>query len=161
FDPQQMTNAFQAIRNSRSNSATFFSEHPFLSNRVAVVRTELRNLGGLPRNVRGDSPDFHSAQDRVQAENTGWPSVYDRDRDTGYRPDLPSSRMVLYQGRDIEFRYPDNWSVSEQGDSIDVAPDGGTVSGSIAWGMTIATFDPQSTNYFGRNSFTAPGSRVD
>src|SRR5262249_35485779 len=67
----------------------------------------------------------------------------------------------LYQGRDIEFRYPDNWSVSEQGDSIDVAPDGGTVSGSIAWGMTIATFDPQSTNYFGRNSFTAPGSRVD
>src|SRR5262249_34808479 len=82
FDPQQMTNAFQAIRNSRSNSASFFSEHPFLSNRVAVVRTELRNLGGLPRNVRGDSPDFHSAQDRVQAENTGWPSVYDRDRDT-------------------------------------------------------------------------------
>jgi beta-barrel assembly-enhancing protease len=161
FDPQQMTNAFQIIRNSRSNSTAFFNEHPYLSNVAAVVRTELRNIGGVPRNVRGDSPDFHSTQDRVQAENTGWPSVYDRYEDTGYTPAPPSSRMVLYRGQDIEFRYPDNWSVSDQGDSIDVAPDGGTVSGSLAWGMTIATFDPQGTNYFGRNSFTVPGSRVD
>jgi Zn-dependent protease with chaperone function len=159
FDPQQMTTAFQTIRNDSSHSTTFFSAHPYLSNLDAVVRTELRNLGGLPRNVRGDSPDFHSVKDRIQAENTGWPSIYDRD--TGYRPDPPSNRMVLYRGRDIEFRYPDNWFVSDRGDSIDIAPDNGRVSGSLAWGMTIATFDPRGTNYFGLNSFTAPGSRID
>jgi predicted Zn-dependent protease len=160
FDPQQMTNAFQAIRNNRSNSTAFFTDHPYMANSAAVVRTEVRNLGGLPRNLRGDSPDFYSMRDRVQAENTGWPSIYDRDGGNGDRPDLPSSRMTLYRGRDIEFRYPDNWFVSDGGDSISVAPDGGTVSGSLAWGMTIGTFDPQGS-YFGRNSFTVPGSRAD
>ena len=77
---------------------------------------------------------------------------------------MPSTRTVLYRGRDIEFRYPDNWRVSEEGDSISVAPDGGFVSGSMAWGMTIASFDPQGSRYFGSSSFAnpgAPGARVD
>jgi hypothetical protein len=69
---------------------------------------------------------------------------------------------VLYQGRDIEFRYPNNWRVSEEGDSISVAPDLGIVSGSLAYGMTIAMFDPRDSQYYGRNSFSTPGgSRVD
>ena len=69
--------------------------------------------------------------------------------------------MVAYQGRDIEFRYPDNWRVSEQGDTISVAPDNGFVSGSLAYGMTIARFQPTNDRFFGRNSFTVPGTRPD
>src|SRR5262249_42003544 len=131
-------------------------------NRVATVRTEVQKLGGLPRNMRGDSPDFHSVKDTLLAGNTnGWPSIYDRNRNIGSRPDLPSTRFVLYRGRDIEFQYPDNWRVSEDGDSISVAPDGGFVSGSMAYGMTIGSFDPQDTGYFGSRSFSNPGSRVD
>ena len=69
--------------------------------------------------------------------------------------------MVLFTGRDVEFRHPDNWVVSEEGNSIFVAPDGGFISGSLAYGMTIATFDPQDTRSFGRNSFSVPGAQAN
>src|SRR5207237_8321007 len=67
----------------------------------------------------------------------------------------------LYAGRSIEFRYPDNWRISEETDSITVAPYDGFVSGSLAYGMTIATFDAQDNRFFGRNSFVTPGTRPD
>jgi hypothetical protein len=163
FDPRQMTQFFQRIANNRSNDVTdFFDDHPNVSNQGAAVRTELRNLGALPRNLRGDSPDFHSARNRVSVASTNnWPPFLGRSRDTGNTPDRPSTRMVLYTGRDIEFRHPDNWFVSEEGNSISVAPDGGILSGSLAYGMTIATFDPRDSRYFGRNSFAIPGAQLN
>src|SRR5262249_18733584 len=130
---------------------------PAIPNRAANIRTELQKLGGLPRNVRGDSGDFHMIQDRLLAVNR---NIYDRNV-SGTRPDLPSTRMVLYGGRDIEFRYPDNWRITEDGDSILLAPDAGFVSGSLAYGMTIGTFDPQADRHFGQNSFAVPGGRTD
>ena len=48
--------------------------------------------------------------------------------------------MVSYRGRDIEFRYPDNWRVSEERDSIAIGPDNGFVSGSLAYGMLTGAF---------------------
>jgi len=164
FDPQQMTQMFQRISSDRSSrTADFFESHPDVSNRAVTVRTELRNLGPLPRNVRGDSPDFHSVKERHLAVNTNnWPSSISGGKRTNENTlETPSTRMALYRGRDIEFRYPDNWRVSEDSDSISIAPEAGFVSGSLAYGMTIATFDPQVGRYFGRNSFTSPGTRVD
>jgi len=167
FDPRTMTQFFQKISNDRSNNTTeFLNNHPDLANRAANVRREIQNIGPLPRTMRGDSPDFHSVQGRLLAANTNrWPSISDRNRTNGNRTngdrlDLPSSRLAYYQGRDISFRYPDNWRVSDQGDSISVAPDSGVVSGSLAYGMTIAVFDPQGSR-FGRNSFQNPVGRAD
>lgn len=164
FDPQQMAQFFADVVNDRSSrTADFMDAHPLPANQTAMVRTESRNIGALPRNLRGDSPDFHSVQDRVVASASNrdsWPSIYDRDDGvTGDVPDLPSTRTVVYRGRDLEFRYPNNWRVSEEGDAISVAPDGGIVSGSLAYGMTISTFEPQGR--FGRNSFSTPSSRAD
>jgi Zn-dependent protease with chaperone function len=144
FDPQQMTRMFQRL-----------TDHPPAANRVATVRTELRNLGGLRANLRGDSPDLHTAQDRLLAWNGNgndnrWPSRSDR-----------YGRNQTYRAGNIEFQYPDNWQVSGQGDSISIAPYNGFVNGSMAYGMTIATFDPQTNRYYGRNSFVSPGTRVD
>jgi hypothetical protein len=160
FDPANMTRFYQNLARDRSNrTADFFSAHPYLANHATVVRNELRTLGGLPRNVRGDSPDFHSVKDRLLASNNGnWPSISDRNR--GDRPDAPSTRMVWYRGRDVEFRHPDNWRVSEQGDSVSVAPDGGDVSGALAYGLQVSTFDPQGS-YFGRNSLFGQGTRAN
>jgi len=163
FDPRQMTQFYQTLANGRSNrTSDFFNNHPNIANRAAVVNGELQNLGGLPRNIRGDSADFHSVKDKYLAVNTNtnpWPSTTDRRNPN--RVDLPSNRMLTYRAWDIEFRYPDNWRISDQGDSILVAPDRGFVSGSLAYGMTIATFEPQSTRYFPRNSFAVPGVRPD
>jgi Zn-dependent protease with chaperone function len=159
FDAQQLTRVFQSLSNNRSGQTDFLNSHPFLSNQAAVVRTELRNLGAPPRNPRGDSPDFHSVKDRLLAVNNN-NRPPNANRGVGGR-NLPSSRMVLYSGRDIEFRYPDNWRVSDDGDSITIAPDDGFVSGLLAYGMTISSFDPQGSRYFGRNSFATPGTRAD
>jgi hypothetical protein len=155
FDPRQMSNLFQALQDDRSNRPSgFFINHPEVTNRAAAVRGELQNLGGVPRNPRGDSPDFHSVKDRYlvsdNVNNAGAGGVFGT-------PDQPSSRMTTYQGRDIEFRYPENWRVSEDGDSISIAPDRGFVNGSMAYGMTISIFQPQD-QYYGRNSFQS-GSR--
>jgi hypothetical protein len=70
--------------------------------------------------------------------------------------------MTMYRGRDIEFRYPENWRVSEDADTISVAPDRGFVNGSMAYGMTIDIFQPQDRYYGGRNSFqTGPRSSAN
>jgi len=163
FDPRVLTQMFQRITNDRSNrTSEFLSDHPDISNRALAVRTELRNIGPLPRNLRGDSPDFHTIQEHLLASNYN-DRPYNRDRDRGEynSPDFPSSRTLLYRGRNIEFHYPDNWRVSDQGDSISIAPEGGFATGSLAYGMTIATFDARGGRFYPRNSFTNPGSRVD
>jgi hypothetical protein len=158
-----MTQVFQTM--NRSNGAEFFTAHPFLTNHAAIVRNELRNIGALPATFRGDSPDFQSVKNRLSAMNTnGWPAISDRNRNGvgGDRPELPSTRMVLYSGRDIEFRYPDNWRVSEGNDSISVGPDEGFVSGSLAYGIEIGTFDPRNSNSFRRDLFsTNPGAQAN
>src|SRR5262249_42468823 len=120
------------------------------ANLGAVVRTEVQNVGGLPRNLRGDSSDFHSVKDNLLAyAPNNWPSS------------TPSDRFVTYRGRYVEFHYPENWQVSENGDSISVIPDNGFASGSLAHGMTISVFEPRNDRYYGRNSFVAPGTRPD
>lgn len=155
FDPRQMTQFFQRIGNERSNlTEAFFKGHPNLPNRVARVRAEMQNMGGLPRKLRGDSPDFHSVKERLMAANMA--PVIDADRNVGSTPDLPSSRMLTYRGNDFQFRYPENWQVYEEGQALSVAPDGGIVSGSLAYGMRIATFEPQNTSYFGQKGLTTP-----
>jgi len=163
FDPQTMNQFFQRISSDHSNrTSDFFTAHPDLNNRAATVRTETRNIGPLPRNLRGDSPDFHSVKDRLASLDTNsWPGISDRNQSTANRPDVPSSRTILFSGRDMEFRYPENWRVSDFGDSITVSPDGGYVSSSLAYGMTIATYEPQNRGYSGRNSFSTQGSRTN
>ena len=50
--------------------------------------------------------------------------------------------MVTYNGQDIQFRYPENWKQYGQGNAMTLAPDGGIVNGALAYGMMIATFEP-------------------
>jgi len=142
FDPRQMTAAFTG----------FFKNHTNTVNQAARVRREIQNLGGLRTNIRGDSPDLHTAQKRLGGQ-VGTSA-------SGSRTDLPSTRMVSYQGRDFSMRYPSNWRVSELDDVVTIAPTNGTRSGELIYGMRIATFEPRS-NFFGQNSFNVPGSTSD
>lgn len=141
FDPQQMTSAFTG----------FFNNHANTANQAARVRREVQNMGGLRRNLRVDSPDLHTAQNRLGGQLGTSASAS--------RPtDLPSARMVSYQGRDFSMRYPSNWRVSERNDVVTIAPSNGNTSDELIYGMRIATFEPQNS-FFRRNSFNAPDSR--
>lgn len=158
FDPRQMAVAFQRLDNEPANlTADFFSSHPRVTNRASRVRREIQNMGGLRSNLRGDSPDLHKTQERLRSE--GATPAISSNRTTRGALEPPSTRMVSYQGRDLDFRYPNNWRVSEEGNELTVAPDGGLVSGSLAYGMRIATFDPEDRGFFGQNSLNIPGSQ--
>src|SRR5262245_47398884 len=60
-------------------------------------------------------------------------------------PDLPVVQTLTYESPDIRFNYPANWLVRENEGSITLAPPGGILSGSLAYGMEIGTFVPWST----------------
>jgi hypothetical protein len=157
FDPRQMPQVFQKIANEPSSVIReFFATHPNPANRAARVRTEIQNMGGLPRNMRGDSGDFHSAQDHLLAVNGGGPKFSTDVHSTG---ELPSGRTLLYRARDLQFRYPENWNVDDQADGIYVMPEGGMVAGGLAYGMRIATFEPSSGGLFGRTPFAVPNTQ--
>jgi hypothetical protein len=160
FDPGQMPAFFQTLQKSKNLTSDFFTNHPGSANRVTRVRREIDNMGGLPRNLRGDSPDLHTVQNRLRGDTS---VTINRDRTGGSVggsvPELPSTRMLTYSGHDFDFRYPQNWRVSEERDVITVAPDDGLVSGDLAFGMRIATFEPQGSSLFGQTPLTAPGER--
>jgi len=157
FDPRQMPLFLQQLRNeNRSLSAEFFLNHPVVTNRVARVRRELQNMGGLRANLRGDSPDLHTAKKHLRGDVTT--SVVGRE-DINDDVASPSSRLANYRARDLDFRYPENWRVFEERGSISIAPDNGMVSGSLAYGMTISTFEPTGSGFFG-NQLAAPGSQA-
>jgi len=61
--------------------------------------------------------------------------------------DEPSTKTVLYRGRDIQLRHPENWSAVENGDFIYIAPADGFLDGSLVYGIMSATFDPQGGTF--------------
>ncbi len=152
FDPRQIPTAFQSLVDQRDDGARDFAyNHPTPPNRTAAIRRELQRLGPLPGSWRGDSAAFRTAQQNVRDEDGFGLARVDDDR-------LPadSSRWTAYQTADFEIRYPDNWRVDENGDSVILAPDGGIVSGELAYGMMLDNFRPESRNIFGRNDFSLP-----
>jgi hypothetical protein len=160
FDPRQMTRMFQNIvAEPQRMTADFFQNHPNLTNRAALVRTEMQNMGGLPSPLRGDSNDFHSVKNMLETMTTD-SDYYPSYPNTGNRPDWPSARLVNYRGSDLNLRYPDNWAVDEETEAVVLAPDGGYVDGSLAYGIRISSFQPRQTRYFGESGLVTPGDRA-
>ena len=149
YDPRAMVEFFEKIQaESKGRAVQFFSDHPNPENRISNVQREIERLGGMPANARRDSGDFQTVKTKLNgmpaprkgaapSAGTGRPS----DSRTG-RPDAPSGRMVTFNGQDLQFRYPDNWREYGQGSAMTLAPDGGIVNGSLAYGMMISTFEP-------------------
>lgn len=153
FDPRQMATAFQNLIDQRDSGARDFAfNHPTPPNRTAAIRRELQRLGPLPGSWRGDSAAFRNTQQSMRNEDSfGLATV-----DNVSRAEPPSRRMTTYRGVDFEIQYPDNWNVDESSPSIILAPNGGSVSGDLAYGMMINTFQYQTRNTFGRNDFALP-----
>src|SRR5262245_23149100 len=157
FDPRQMTRMFQnLVAASPRMTADFFQNHPNLTNRAALIRTEMQNMGGLPSPLRGDSNDFHTVKNMLETMTTD----SDYYPNTGNRPDFPSTRLLSYRGSDLNLRYPDNWAVDEEADAVVLAPDGGYVNGSLAYGMRISSFQPRQSRYYGESGLVTPGDRA-
>jgi beta-barrel assembly-enhancing protease len=147
YDPKAMVEFFEKIQaESKGRAVQFFSDHPNPENRISNVQREIQRLGGLPPNVHRDSPDFHT----IKTSLTGMPAPRKSagsgsnapTNNRNGRPDAPSGRTVNYSGQDIQFRYPENWRQYGQGSAITIAPDGGILNNSLAYGMMISIFEP-------------------
>jgi len=147
YDPKAMVEFFEKIQaESKGRAVQFFSDHPNPENRISNVQHEIQRLGGLPGNVRRDSPDFHTIKSNLTGmpaprKSAGGGTNAPTDNRNG-RPDAPSGRMATYNGQDIQFRYPENWRQYGQGSALTLAPDGGIISNSLAYGMMISAFEP-------------------
>ena len=149
YNPNAMVEFFEKIQaESKGRASEFFSDHPNPENRISHVQQEIVKLGGQPQRLRGDSGEFQSVKRDLLAmgapSNSGRRSAGNaRPGDTGTgTPAQPSSRLVTYNGRDMNFRHPDNWRSYGQGSVISLAPDGGIVNNNLAWGMMLETFEP-------------------
>jgi beta-barrel assembly-enhancing protease len=149
YDPKAMVEFFEKIQaESKGRSVQFFSDHPNPGNRISNVQHEIERLGGMPPNARQDGPDFQS----VKASLNGMAAPRKNGSTGGGRtpdnrsggPAAPSSRMISYNGQNIQFRYPDNWRPYGEGSATTIAPDGGIINGSLTYGMMISTFDPDN-----------------
>jgi predicted Zn-dependent protease len=151
YDPRSMVEFFEKIQaESKGRAVQFFSDHPNPENRISNVQHEIERLGGAPANARRDSGDFHTVKTSLAslpaprkgatpATSNGRPAD---NRNGNGTPAAPSGRMATYNGQDIQFRYPDNWKQYGQGNAMTIAPDGGIVNNALAYGMMIATFEP-------------------
>lgn len=160
FDPRQIPTAFQRLENDPDDSArAFLMNHPAQANRLASIRRELQRLGPMP-SWRGDSTAFRAAQDALRGETPfGLANRVDTDQP---KPAAASSRMSTYQGVGFEIRYPENWRIDDRNRGVMIAPDNGIVNGSLAYGMLMDTFTPDTrSNLFGRQSFNVPGGILD
>jgi hypothetical protein len=143
YQPHEMVEFFERLQaESRGRAVEFFSSHPNPENRIRNVQTEIENLGGSRPQARLDSNQFQQVRNMMTsaaAAPGGRPGR--TDSRTG-RPEAPSTRFVRYNGNDLQFDYPSNWRVYGQGNALSVAPEGGIVSGNLAWGMMVASYEP-------------------
>jgi len=158
YDPKAMVEFFEKIQaESKGRAIQFFSDHPNPENRISSVQHEIERLGSVPPNPRRDSPDFHTVKTSLAsmpAPRKSGNAASARGRPTDNRngrPAAPSGRMVTYNGQDLEFRYPENWREYGQGSAITLAPDGGIINGSLAYGMMVSTFE---SDYHGQGGIS-------
>jgi len=172
MDPRAMAQFFEKLESEGSGRAPeFFSSHPNPGNRIQLINGEIDKMGGTPRNYRDDSQEFQDIKRYVKslppapkqqgtAQQTRRTST---GSDTGRTPDRPSTRTQDYSNNILNLRYPDNWRVSNQGDSFTLAPDGGIPSNSngdaaLAYGVIMAVYEPRNN---GRSSSTRVEDATD
>lgn len=149
YNPNAMVEFFEKIQaESKGRAREFFSDHPNPENRISNVQHEIDKLGGTSARARGDSAEFQNVKRQLLAMGappkggTGSASNTRTGDTRNGRPAQPSSRLVRYNGRDMEFKYPENWRQYGQESAISLAPDGGVVNNNLAWGMMIESFEP-------------------
>jgi hypothetical protein len=150
YNPKAMVDFFEKLQAaSKEKTTQFFSDHPVPENRISNVQKEIEKLGGAPPNALTDSPDFHSAKNLIAglpAPRGGARGASSRPPDTrnARSPEPPSPLLAVYNGMDLQLRYPENWRPHGDGSVVTFAPDGGVVPAGLAWGMMFATFEPDN-----------------
>jgi len=151
YDPHAMVEFFEKIQaESGGRASEFFSSHPDPGNRISSVQGEIQRMGGQVNRSRNNSSEFQRIKSLVSSApatsaRTNSRSTSTTNRTAG-RPDRPSTRYVQANFGDINMRHPDNWRAYSEGDAVTLSPDNGIISGSLAYGMMVSTYEPNQNN---------------
>jgi predicted Zn-dependent protease len=148
YDPKAMAEFFEKLAKEQKGSKAqeFFSNHPIPANRVTNVNAEIKKLGPLPARPRTDSPDFQEVKRMMLAMGEPVkpdPKAAPPKTTNGQPPAAPSTRTVELNMNSVRLRHPENWRASVEGTHASVAPDGGVISGNLAYGMLVDVFQPR------------------
>lgn len=147
YDPRALAQFFEKLEADKSqNPPEFFSDHPSPEHRVERVEQEIGKLGGQPKKVKKDSPQFEAIKREVAAlpvlkKETltagGGPA-----RPAG-PPPVPSANYAEYQAGAYTVKYPDNWKTYGEKDDVSFAPDGGVFEiegghAGLAYGIIVS-----------------------
>jgi beta-barrel assembly-enhancing protease len=149
YDPKQMAEFFRKLEAGGNAGVQFLSDHPNPGNRVQSVHKEIATLP--PKNFIEDTPEFHrikqlalqrhplTAQQIQQGVSQSQPTGT-----ISSTVPAPSGSFQTLNNNAFEIRYPSNWKVyGDPSSSVTIAPEGGVVQNSVAYGVIIDSFQPE------------------
>jgi hypothetical protein len=147
YDPRALAQFLEKLEaeTKGQNPPEFFSDHPNPEHRLERVQEEIQKLGGLPKSVKKDSPEFEAIKRevaRLPVIKKGNPYMGGGTPRPMGPPPAPSANYVEYQAEAYTVKYPDNWKKYGENDSVSFAPDGGVMEGEdghagLAYGVII------------------------
>ena len=158
YDPRAMAQFFEKLEQESKgkNPPEFFSDHPSPDHRVERVNEEIEKLGGIPANVRRDSPEFEAVKREVMKLPVAKKGVPRADASSGGKdggpPPAPSEKMVDYEGSGVSLKYPENWKqFGSDENGATFGPQGGLVNDgsghpALAYGLTIGSVMGKGVN---------------
>ncbi len=159
YDPHQMAAFFQKLeKEGGARGPQFLSDHPNPGNRVQAVSKEVTTLP--PKPFISDSPEFQSvkrtamgmkpltAQQIAEQQKQGGATGGGGTVGNVSGADIaPSSNFRALDHNAFQISYPENWQVAGDASSaVTIAPRAGVSQGTIAYGVIISGYQPESPN---------------
>ncbi|MBI4470846.1 MAG: M48 family metalloprotease [Acidobacteria bacterium] len=154
YDPHQLAGMFQTLKKLQDSEPSrlelWFASHPDPSNRIERIEKEI-GLIRVPQHPVVNTPKFSDVQSRVKRMPPAPKPVKKTtaDASTGTKPAPPSATFRTYRNPQGWFgvSYPENWRISDEGDTgVLFSPEGGVVESEgqveIRYGTMINLFDP-------------------
>jgi len=154
YEPRQMAVFFEKLEKQMGASANsmmsqFMSDHPNPGNRAEAVAKEVKTL--MPRNYLADSGDFRDVKTRVAGmkplTSAEVAAMQKQGAPVAPRADVtPSASLKVFQHREYEISYPENWQVfGDESSNVTIAPASGVAQNAVAYGVMIANYQPEES----------------
>ena len=160
YDPRAMVQFFEILEEKsggRSRLPQWLSTHPNPGDRMQMITKEIERLGETPQSYRADTAEFREMQRYIKTlpapkekpKQQGQSGQKPSDTSTqSVRPEPPSARLLRYENKFLQIRYPRNWKVSEQDQTVNLAPENGWFSdsqgkNSLAYGIILSIAEQQ------------------
>jgi predicted Zn-dependent protease len=153
FNPHAMADFFEKLeKEGGSRGPQFFSDHPNPGNRAVAVEREVRTLPARS-SYRSDSADFRRVKSLVAGMKplTAQQIAAQQQAATGAKArlpvsDLPDSNVQTFKHNEYQIAYPQNWQVfGDATSAVTIAPQSGVSNNSIAYGVLINEYQPESS----------------